>query len=204
MVYDADESYGFAMTSKGEHATANAGFAVVLDGKAPTEYSYTVTVDGGPAILSLDETGRVTVKNADGSVANVIGAAWAVDDAGNQVPTRYEVDGSTLTQHVNHAGAQYPVVADPALECDGVFCTIMYTRSETKTIASSLTTAATLLAAGCTALGGAIAGVVCGVGASYAVDQANAALNAGKCVGLRALIYVPISTTHIVHEPCRS
>lgn len=38
---------------------------------------------------------------------------WAVDAAGKQLPTRYEVQGTTLSQIVDTTGATYPVVADP-------------------------------------------------------------------------------------------
>lgn len=44
-----------------------------------------------------------------------IGAAWAVDANGTAVPTRYEIDGTTLTQVVEtDAQTAFPVVADPS------------------------------------------------------------------------------------------
>ncbi|MFE7196542.1 hypothetical protein [Microbacterium oxydans] len=52
-----------------------------------------------------DETGEVL-----GSFA----APWAKDSAGKDVPTRYELNGQTLTQVVDHdSSSTYPVVADP-------------------------------------------------------------------------------------------
>lgn len=42
-----------------------------------------------------------------------IAAPWAVDASGNAVPTSFEVAGNTVTQVVEHAGAVYPVTADP-------------------------------------------------------------------------------------------
>lgn len=45
----------------------------------------------------------------------MIDASWALDANGKPVPTHYEVNGTTLTQVVEHAaGTAYPVVADPS------------------------------------------------------------------------------------------
>lgn len=52
-------------------------------------------------------------------------------------------------------------------------------------------------------LPGPIGALACGFAAAYVGQQATTALNQGKCIGMRALIYVPMSTTHLVIEPCR-
>lgn len=47
--------------------------------------------------------------------AGIIEKPWAVDATGAPVVTDYEIDGSTVTQHVDlsETGISYPVVADP-------------------------------------------------------------------------------------------
>lgn len=48
-------------------------------------------------------------------IVGALGAPWAVDANGTQVPTHYEIDGTTVTQVVEHidGGYAYPIVADP-------------------------------------------------------------------------------------------
>ncbi len=42
---------------------------------------------------------------------------WAVDAAGNNLPTSFTLEGSTLTQHVDlNAATAFPVVADPSYD----------------------------------------------------------------------------------------
>ncbi|PJJ63342.1 hypothetical protein [Compostimonas suwonensis] len=203
LIYDAGSDYSFALTA-GPVAPANAGYVVIDSPSAPNTYAFEIQADGLPATLTPTDGDRILVKNSRGQTLNVVGAAWARDAEGVSLPSWYSIEGNILTQHVDHSEAAYPVVADPSLECDGLFCTIMYTRSETQQLATSTTTAATLISTGCTALGGVIGGLACGIAASYMIDYANSALNAGKCVGIRAIIYIPQPTTHPVTENCRS
>lgn len=46
-----------------------------------------------------------------------VAPAWAVDASGRRVPTRFQLDGDTLIQVVEHASGEfnYPIVADPWL-----------------------------------------------------------------------------------------
>lgn len=75
--------------------------------------SYTFDVDAGPNTrLKVGDDGSVTIFQG-GDVVGHVAAPWAVDANGSEVATRYEVRGDTLTQHVDHTGAAYPVVADP-------------------------------------------------------------------------------------------
>jgi len=98
-------------------STRDDGSVVIgttIDGtSAPTEYSYPVAVDGAPAELTVEDDGSVTVADTAGDVITHFLTPWAVDAAGTNVPTRYEVHGNVLTQVVEHANAAYPVVADP-------------------------------------------------------------------------------------------
>ncbi|PPI41717.1 hypothetical protein C5D50_01750 [Rathayibacter sp. RFBD1] len=86
----------------------------IADAEAPADYPYEVTLSEGQT-LALVDNGAALV-NADGSTAVVVGDAWAIDANGAAVPTRYSVEGATLTQHVDHTATEniaYPVVADP-------------------------------------------------------------------------------------------
>jgi hypothetical protein len=49
------------------------------------------------------------------------------------VPTRYEVRGGRLVQHVDHAGADYPVVADPTVSF-GWYIYIRYPKAEVQNL----------------------------------------------------------------------
>lgn len=131
-VYD---EVGYTSIVTGSGTAANAGYAVISNASAPTEYRYDIGVGATGATLE-DRNGYVFVKGTAGTVVNVIGQAWATDATGTPVETSYTIDGSTLVQHVAHSGATYPVVADPRLQCNGVFCTMEYKRWETKTIAT--------------------------------------------------------------------
>lgn len=78
---------------------------------APTRFDYEY-----PG-LTLRPTGEgdVVGYDASGEVAVFIGIPWAFDAAGATVETHYEVNGSTLTQVVEHTSQNftYPIVADP-------------------------------------------------------------------------------------------
>jgi hypothetical protein len=85
----------------------------ITDETAPTRYSYDLDLEAGEHLDVVD--GGAVVTDADGTVLLAAAAPWATDAEGAAVPTRYEVDGSTLTQVVDHTAvdAAYPVVADP-------------------------------------------------------------------------------------------
>lgn len=85
---------------------------VIEESRAPERYEYDLTLPEG-ATAVLNEDGSVTVETGDGSVLAYVAAPWAVDSTGATVPTYYDVRGDTLIQTVRHAGASYPVVADP-------------------------------------------------------------------------------------------
>ncbi|AJW79487.1 hypothetical protein VO01_10370 [Clavibacter michiganensis subsp. insidiosus] len=86
----------------------------VADAHAPSTYSYDVSLQPGQELALIGE--GAAVLDADGSAALLIGQAWAMDADGDAVPTRYSVEGATLTQHVDRTSTHdvaYPVVADP-------------------------------------------------------------------------------------------
>lgn len=92
---------------------------LIDDATAPENYSYAVDVSAG-ASLTIDEDGAVHITSATGEFIGGVAPAWAVDANGALVPTTYQVDGTTLTQVVDHNGGQfaYPIVADPWLGQD--------------------------------------------------------------------------------------
>ncbi len=92
---------------------------LIDDAAAPESYSYSIDVAEG-ATLAVDEDGAVHITSADGEFVGGVAPAWAVDASGAPVPTSYRVDGTTLTQLIDHDGGQYayPIVADPWLGQD--------------------------------------------------------------------------------------
>lgn len=88
---------------------------ILKDDTAPSRFDYAIDLPEG-ARLELTN-GQPFIWASDGSMIGAFFPAWAVDSAGVEIPTRYEVDGNVLTQVVEHQtmrNATYPVVADPA------------------------------------------------------------------------------------------
>ena len=81
---------------------------------APTSYDFPVTVPGGGTIETTEDGGLVVLDSA-GAAVTTIAAPWAKDSTDAAVPTRFEVNGTTVRQIVDHTSvaAVYPVVADP-------------------------------------------------------------------------------------------
>lgn len=80
---------------------------------AATEYRFENAVPIDHTAI-LQPNGSVQFINSAGENSGGIAAPWAFDAKGSPVSTRYELDGSTLIQIVEHHGATYPVIADPA------------------------------------------------------------------------------------------
>jgi len=88
---------------------------VVIEGPtAPTKYPYELNIPSD-ATVSIGDNGGVTILDADGTFLGGIASAWAKDATGVSVPTHYVLNGSVLTQVVEHTTARfvYPIVADP-------------------------------------------------------------------------------------------
>ena len=88
---------------------------IIDDTSAPSVYEYDLALPDG-ATINIDETGFVTASTGDKFVVGVA-PAWAVDATGLEVPTHYELEGTTLRQVVDHHAGDftYPIVADPWL-----------------------------------------------------------------------------------------
>lgn len=89
--------------------------SIIDSEKASESYSYGLTMPAGN-MLEATADGGARVVDAQGNTTVVFEPAWARDANDKAVPTRYVVEGNTLTQIVNHKGladVAYPVVADP-------------------------------------------------------------------------------------------
>lgn len=87
---------------------------VIASADAPTRYKYDLGLPEGASATEVD--GIVLLRDQDGSFLGGLAPAWAKDAEGREVPTRYELQGSSVTQVVEHdANFTYPVVADPWL-----------------------------------------------------------------------------------------
>ncbi|MGV3016877.1 hypothetical protein [Rothia sp. 88186D007BW] len=86
----------------------------IEEASAPQEYTYNLELPDD-ASLELLEDGMVLVRDAEGNFVAGVAAPWAKDANGTDVPTRYEIRGSSLVQVIEHdtPGVDYPVTADP-------------------------------------------------------------------------------------------
>ena len=91
-----------------------AFLAVVIidDATDPTEYRFDGAIPDGHA-ARIESDGSVSITDTLGNPAGGWAQPWAIDAAGAAVATSFRIDGTTLVQTVDHAGATYPVLADP-------------------------------------------------------------------------------------------
>lgn len=87
--------------------------ATVIDApSSPTSFAYPIDVPSGATLVAQGDGAAII--NEQGETLGVFEAPWARDAEGTPVPTRYAVNGSALTQIVDHGPEHaYPVVADP-------------------------------------------------------------------------------------------
>lgn len=81
--------------------------------EAPERYPFAMS--GDIAHLKQEADGSVSGYDADGQLVTHIAPAWARDANGRDVPTLYEIEGTTLVQVVKHRGGDwaYGITADP-------------------------------------------------------------------------------------------
>ncbi|NUU07687.1 hypothetical protein [Leifsonia sp. C5G2] len=116
--------------------------AVISAATAPKRYTYDLTLPAGGQIVQAGE--GYFIVNAESNAVAYVSAPWAKDANGAQVPTHYELSGSTLTQVVDFTSTTaFPVVADPQFAWHGILPSVKLTRAETKT-ATTLTGMATV------------------------------------------------------------
>lgn len=107
---------GDAMTTvTSVNADGSAQIGVIIDtAEAPEAFEFDLGVPAG-ATASM-ENGQVFIFAGDGDLVGGFAPPWATDANGVSVPTRFELVGDSLIQHVEHrrSDVAYPVVADPA------------------------------------------------------------------------------------------
>ncbi|MBD7919895.1 MULTISPECIES: DUF2599 domain-containing protein [Cellulomonas] len=89
---------------------------IVHDATAPERYRYELDVPVGSR-LQQEASGAIVVLTAAGALVGGVAPPWAYDATGAPVPTRFEIEGTSFTQVVEHLASEttYPVVADPFL-----------------------------------------------------------------------------------------
>jgi hypothetical protein len=92
---------------------------IIESTQSPERFPYEVSLPDG-AQAEVVEGGGVQFISSTGEFLGGFTPPWATDAEGASLPTWYEIDGSTVTQVVDHqdSGAAYPVVADPWLGAD--------------------------------------------------------------------------------------
>jgi hypothetical protein len=116
------------------YATDDAVIAALAEGQSTASF-------GLPAAGEVHADGSVVLSmgaSPDVRLTAKIAPPWAKDASGRSLPTWYVLDASrrVLTQHVDTAGATYPVVADPRLTYGwGVYLNV--TGAEAKAIGSA-------------------------------------------------------------------
>lgn len=139
--------------------------------------------------------GTIVLENDEGEVAGFIEAPWAVDAAGNEVPTHYEVGDGRLKQIVEITDeVTFPVTADPTRRRRWFGYTFYFNRSETRQVATGASLCRLVLGRLGT-IGRAIS-VYCGVYRSVA----NSAVRNGKC--LRINVPWTVTWTHPWYGTC--
>lgn len=141
------------------------------------------------ASLMLEPDGAVIVATpgADGGATAqaVIRPPWAKDAIGKALPTRYEIQGSTLIQHVDTQGAAFPVVADPSIVGFGYFppatevAYVQWSKSETRSLKDNATINGAIAAAftACGSIPNNAAKALCAAVVTAKVSQFTSAVN---------------------------
>lgn len=73
---------------------------VIRSSTDPTRYDYNLSLPNGAQILEQD--GSVFVLNSRGKLIGGLAQPWARDSEKQEVPTHYKVNGSTITQVIDH------------------------------------------------------------------------------------------------------
>ncbi|MGH1977921.1 hypothetical protein [Rothia sp. L_38] len=116
-----------ASITTGATETGAQSVITIESSSAPSEYSFDLALQDG-TFLAMDEDGSVDISNEDQLVIGEVKKPWAYDANGNPVKTWFEIEDSTLTQHVEFShDTAFPVTADPewwqttgtALACSG-------------------------------------------------------------------------------------
>ncbi|MEU9886128.1 hypothetical protein [Sphaerisporangium sp. NPDC051011] len=187
---------------------------VIKDASAPTEYRFPISAPEN-STLEVEEDDQTVLIYTDDMYVAEIDTPWAKDANGNPVPTSYRVEGMTLIQTVHHAGAAYPVVADPALklECEWwkAMCRVIFSRTLTKKIYSTwlyagAAAAVEVLKAACDKVKNGKVKLICKVGVAAGivtfVRTIRDAANQNQCFAIRAQWPGPIVWGEVRKKSC--
>jgi hypothetical protein len=108
-------------------------------------------------------------------------------------------DGSQRTTSevpITTAGAAGPITTLTTIECNLIHCTVLWSKAQTKTMASGSAAAGALITALCRP-----AAWACAIAIGLMVDTANRAVSQGKCAGIRR--FVTAAPVWPIIEPCR-
>ncbi|MFC6355250.1 hypothetical protein [Luethyella okanaganae] len=103
-------------SDSGEPVTIGDGAdTAVIEAPGVTPYSLRIPIDvPDGASLVAAEGGGAQILATDGLPIGVFAMPWALDANDQPVGKRYEIEGETVVQIVEHGeGSAYPVVADP-------------------------------------------------------------------------------------------
>lgn len=89
--------------------------SVIGGSDAPHTFSYEMSIPTD-AQWKMYPDDSIVVSGSAGEVISMVAPPWAKDADGAPVPTTFEFDGHTLTQHVyaNPDQHSYPIIADPS------------------------------------------------------------------------------------------
>lgn len=93
---------GVQIVNVASRAVDHHSFA--LDVSVPAGAVWVPRADGGLDLMSASNNALAEVK-----------APWSFDSTGRMLPTRFEVDGDRIVQHVDTSQAVFPVVSDPSV-----------------------------------------------------------------------------------------
>jgi hypothetical protein len=168
---------GLALTAPANRTfrTEDAMIAVLQQGQTEARFGLPVGVTASISPEGGGTPGAVVLTDLDGRVS-VLAAPWAKDAHGVSLPTSYRIEGSTLVQTVDTAGAVFPVAADPKVVYSWFYTrkTVYFNKSETSRLAAGGGVARLVTAAvpGLNLVTGVLTGVALG------------AVVLGKCVAI--------------------
>ena len=112
-IYEGEQ----ADTSVAVQPLANGLRAFIHIDNAQAAEAFDFPLSGDVAELRLNDNGGFSAYTANGELIAIGDAPWARDANGAEVPTHYEINGTTLTQVVDHHGGDwaYGITADPSV-----------------------------------------------------------------------------------------
>ncbi|MEV6237830.1 hypothetical protein [Lentzea sp. NPDC051838] len=108
---DVARNTDFAITTPGPGTVQI--LAIMHRSSASNTQRYKLDLPAGAALTPVG--GGYLITGSGGTVIGTVNEPWAKDAKGRHLPTRYEIDGTTLVQRTETAGAEYPIVADPRI-----------------------------------------------------------------------------------------